>query len=634
MRVARPRRRRDHRARDRARPRRVGGGRLAHAARPRRRARTRGRRGARRRHRDGRRGGRRRPPGADARRSRATGCCSTPRATGSTSRAMDAALAAHCGYVDLGGLYHVTARPAAPARRSSPSRACSPSSAAAPGPARRTSWPPAPPRSSTSVASVRCASAGLDEDPPPGLSLPYALDTLLDELTVRAGGRCATARPSSSSRSPTAGEIDFPDPIGRRASIHTLHSEVLTLGDSLGARRVDFRLSLAPAVLDALTELAARPREELRGAAPAPPSARTWSAQHVEVTGSRAGAPARATMTALTVPARGLGRWAAASSPRRRSRPPSCPALRARFARRGRGHAPARARAPPRRALRRARAARLRLRLQVTPLRSEVHGMKVGVPTEIKADEYRVALTPVRGARARRPRPRGRRAGRRRARARRSPTPSTPSRARGSLPDADAVFAEADLIVKVKEPQPEEVARLEPRHTLFTYLHLAPDPELTQGLIDSGATCIAYETVEDRNGRLPLLAPMSEVAGKIATQAGAFMLEKPLGGRGILLGGVPGVAAAQRAWSSAAAWSGMNAAFIAIGMEADRLRLRPQHRPPARARHHLRRPRRHVLRLDARRSSSACPTSTWSSAPSSSTARRRRTSSRASSSGS
>ena len=132
------------------------------------------------------------------------------------------------------------------------------------------------------------------------------------------------------------------------------------------------------------------------------------------------------------------------------------------------------------------------------------------------------------------------------------------------LPDADAVFAEADMIVKVKEPQPEEVARLEPRHTLFTYLHLAADPELTRGLAESGATCIAYETVEDSRGRLPLLAPMSEVAGKIATQAGAFMLEKPLGGRGILLGGVPGVAAA-KVMVIGGGVVGMNAAFIAIG---------------------------------------------------------------------
>ena len=104
--------------------------------------------------------------------------------------------------------------------------------------------------------------------------------------------------------------------------------------------------------------------------------------------------------------------------------------------------------------------------------------------------------------------------------------------------------------------------------TLFTYLHLAPAPDLTRGLCESGATCVAYETVEDRQGRLPLLAPMSEIAGKIATQAGAFMLEKPLGGRGILLGGVPGVAPANVMIIGGGA-VGMNAAFIAIGMEAD-----------------------------------------------------------------
>ena len=104
--------------------------------------------------------------------------------------------------------------------------------------------------------------------------------------------------------------------------------------------------------------------------------------------------------------------------------------------------------------------------------------------------------------------------------------------------------------------------------TLFTYLHLAAEPELAQGLQESGATCIAYETVEDAGGRLPLLAPMSEVAGKIATQAGAFMLEKPLGGRGILLGGVPGVAAATVLVIGGGV-VGMNAAFIAIGMQAD-----------------------------------------------------------------
>ncbi len=107
-------------------------------------------------------------------------------------------------------------------------------------------------------------------------------------------------------------------------------------------------------------------------------------------------------------------------------------------------------------------------------------------------------------------------------------------------PTAEEIFAEAEMVLGVKEPQPQEVGLLREGQTLFTYLHLAPAPELTHGLCESGATCVAYETVEDRQGRLPLLAPMSEVAGKIATQAGAFMLERPLGGRGILLGGVRG----------------------------------------------------------------------------------------------
>ena len=124
------------------------------------------------------------------------------------------------------------------------------------------------------------------------------------------------------------------------------------------------------------------------------------------------------------------------------------------------------------------------------------------------------------------------------------------------------------MILHVKELQPAEIEMLRPGQLLFTYLHLAPDPEQTRGLCRSGATCVAYETVEDAQGRLPLLAPMSEIAGKIATQAGAFMLEKPLGGRGILLGGVPGVAAAN-VMVIGGGVVGMNAAFIAIGMEAD-----------------------------------------------------------------
>jgi alanine dehydrogenase len=192
--------------------------------------------------------------------------------------------------------------------------------------------------------------------------------------------------------------------------------------------------------------------------------------------------------------------------------------------------------------------------------------VRVGVPTEVKTDEYRVALTP---AGVRELVDAGHDVVVQSGAGLGSAIDDEAYTAQGAtiVPDADAVFDEATLIVKVKEPQPEEVGRLESRHVLFTYLHLAADAELTRGLMASGATCIAYETVEDDRGRLPLLAPMSEVAGKIATQAGAFMLEKPLGGRGILLGGVPGVAGAN-VMVIGGGVVGMNAAFIAIGMEA------------------------------------------------------------------
>jgi alanine dehydrogenase len=192
--------------------------------------------------------------------------------------------------------------------------------------------------------------------------------------------------------------------------------------------------------------------------------------------------------------------------------------------------------------------------------------MKVGVPTEVKTDEYRVALTP---AGVRELVDAGHAAYVQSGAGEGSAISDEAYVAQGAtiVPDADSVFGEAGMIVKVKEPQPEEIARLRPHHTLFTYLHLAADEALTRGLMESGATCIAYETVEDSRGRLPLLAPMSEVAGKIATQAGAFMLEKPLGGRGILLGGVPGVAAANVIVIGGGV-VGMNAAFIAVGMEA------------------------------------------------------------------
>jgi len=193
--------------------------------------------------------------------------------------------------------------------------------------------------------------------------------------------------------------------------------------------------------------------------------------------------------------------------------------------------------------------------------------MRIGVPTEIKTDEYRVAITP---AGVRELTAHGHEVLIQAGAGEGSAMSDEQFEAQGAriVPDADALFGEAELILKVKEPQAEEVARLRADHTLFTYLHLAAEPDLARGLMDSGARCIAYETVEDSRGRLPLLAPMSEVAGKIATQAGAFMLEKPLGGRGILLGGVPGVAAATVLVIGGGV-VGMNAAFIAIGMEAD-----------------------------------------------------------------
>ncbi|MCX6388531.1 MAG: alanine dehydrogenase [Solirubrobacterales bacterium] len=193
--------------------------------------------------------------------------------------------------------------------------------------------------------------------------------------------------------------------------------------------------------------------------------------------------------------------------------------------------------------------------------------MKVGVPTEIKSDEYRVAMTP---AGVRELTDAGHEVVVQSDAGEGSAISNADYEAQGAkiLPDADAVFGEAEMIVKVKEPQAAEVARLRPEHLLFTYLHLAPDPDLTHGLMKSGATCIAYETVEDRNGRLPLLAPMSEVAGKLATQSGAFMLEKPLGGRGALLGGVPGVAAA-KVMVIGGGVVGTNAAIISIGMQGE-----------------------------------------------------------------
>lgn len=167
--------------------------------------------------------------------------------------------------------------------------------------------------------------------------------------------------------------------------------------------------------------------------------------------------------------------------------------------------------------------------------------MKIGVPKEIKGQEYRVGLTP---ASVRELRAHGHGVVVETGAGAGIGLDDEDYRAVGAAiaPSADAVFDAAELIVKVKEPQAAERARLGPHQTLFSFLHLAPDTAQARDLMASGAACIAYETVTDAASRLPLLAPMSEVAGRMAIQAGAHCLEKIQGGRGVLLGGVPGVA--------------------------------------------------------------------------------------------
>ncbi|MHA1569704.1 MAG: alanine dehydrogenase [Alphaproteobacteria bacterium] len=192
--------------------------------------------------------------------------------------------------------------------------------------------------------------------------------------------------------------------------------------------------------------------------------------------------------------------------------------------------------------------------------------MLIGVPREVKIHEYRVGLVPASV----------------RELAHHGHTVLVESGAGDGIGSDDAsylaagaeiagsaadVFARADMVVKVKEPQDSEIALLREGQVLFTYLHLAADPAQTKGLMDSGAICIAYETVTDGDGGLPLLAPMSEVAGRMAVQVGAHCLEKEQGGAGVLLGGVPGVTAA-RVVIVGGGVAGTNAARMAMGMEA------------------------------------------------------------------
>ncbi len=192
--------------------------------------------------------------------------------------------------------------------------------------------------------------------------------------------------------------------------------------------------------------------------------------------------------------------------------------------------------------------------------------MKIGVPREIKNHEYRVGLLP---ASVRELTSRGHQVFVEEDAGGGIGFSDENYQAVGAsiLPDAAAVFENAEMIVKVKEPQAVERAMLEDHHTLFTYLHLAPDRPQAEDLIKSGATCIAYETVTDDKGRLPLLAPMSEVAGRLSIQAGAWCLEKARGGSGKLLGGVPGVAPA-KVMIIGGGVVGFNACQMAIGLGA------------------------------------------------------------------
>jgi alanine dehydrogenase len=193
--------------------------------------------------------------------------------------------------------------------------------------------------------------------------------------------------------------------------------------------------------------------------------------------------------------------------------------------------------------------------------------MRVGVPREIKPDEYRVGLTPTavreyaaRGHEVVVETGAGDGAG--------YPDAAFVRAGAKILPDAESVFRAAEMIVKVKEPQPVEWARLTPDHILFTYLHLAPDPAQTEGLLKSGCAAIAYETVTDAHGGLPLLAPMSEVAGRIAVFSAGETLLKHNGGMGLLISGVPGVPPA-RVCILGGGVVGANAAVMAAGLGAE-----------------------------------------------------------------
>ena len=495
---------------------------------------------------------------------------------------MEACLEAGVHYMDLGGLYHVTAKQLELSPRfkqrgllallgigSAPGK----TNLLAVRARRELGGDP---------ESISVAAAGRDLDPPDGISFPYALRTLLDEITLPPMA-LINGRPEEMEPLAPGPTLDFGEPIGEGETIFTLHSEVLTFGDSFGADNVTFALSLSPKVLETLRGLADASDERIAEvAASAVPSSPQTVSVHLVIA---EGAGKRVSARSVTMPHAewGLGGGILSTAS------PAAAAVRLL----ARGEIKATGALPPEACIDpdamfaelETRGVRFETTSTTGPSCEGGSAMRaahaepppdakrgggadeVGVPTEIKPDEYRVALTAA-GVRELVDRDHevliqaGAGEG--------SAIDDDAFVAQGAriVPDAAAVFEEAEMVMKVKEPQPPEVEMLREGQLLFTYLHLAPDPELTKGLQASGATCVAYETVEDHHNRLPLLAPMSEVAGKIAAQAGAFFLEKPFGGRGILLGGVPGVAAANVMVIGGGA-VGFNAASIAIGMEAD-----------------------------------------------------------------
>jgi alanine dehydrogenase len=193
--------------------------------------------------------------------------------------------------------------------------------------------------------------------------------------------------------------------------------------------------------------------------------------------------------------------------------------------------------------------------------------MIVGVPTEIKRDEYRVSVVPA-GVELLRKSGHSVLVQKEAGIGSGIPDEDYESFGAETVETADEVFERADLICKVKEPQPDEIARMKPGSTMFTYFHFAASRELTEGVLASGATAIAYETIVDERKRLPLLAPMSEVAGKMSIQEGAKYLERPMMGRGILLGGIPGVEPAN-VLVLGGGIVGVNAAKVAAGLGAN-----------------------------------------------------------------